>query len=191
MIFGKLVVPQLTNTKLSIMQIIATTERLVLRNMLPDDAPDFYEMNSDLLVQKYTGDVIPKDEAEARQFIIDYPDYEAYGYGRVAMVLKETNEVIGFNGLKYLPEMDETDLGYRLKRQHWGKGYATEGAIPMVDYAFNTLKLDSIILIAMEENTGSTNIAKKLGFTFESMFDYEGDEVMLFRLTREEYLGRK
>jgi len=106
--------------------VLIETERLILRESVVDDAPDLFEMNSDPLVLKYTGDAAFTSVEETEDLIRNYKDYKKYGYGRWTTIVKATNEVIGFCGLKYLEDIHETDLGYRWKRNHWGRGYATE-----------------------------------------------------------------
>ena len=105
------------------------TTNLILRPFTEDDAPAFLEMISNPDVTRYTGGEIdpdtPMDEVIRLMNIAPLGDYAKYGYGRHAVVTKDTQKVIGFTGLKYLDDLDKVDIGYRLMPDYWGKGQAT------------------------------------------------------------------
>jgi RimJ/RimL family protein N-acetyltransferase len=88
--------------------------------------------------------------------------------------LKQTDAFIGWCGLKYLPESDEIDLGYRFFQQYWGNGYATEAARYTLDHAFNILHLSTITGRAHIENHASQNVLEKIGMRFIKE-EMEGD----------------
>ena len=150
------------------------TDRLILRPFVPDDAAAFQRLNADPLVRRYTYDSPMETLDDARRVLTEAPlaDYAKHGYGRVACVLKDTGELIGFSGLKYLSDMGETDIGYRFLRAHWGKGYATESARPMMDYGRNVLRLERIIGLVDPDNAGSVHVLEKLGLKYESTVFY-------------------
>ena len=156
---------------------IIETERLILRPFNMDDAEAVYEFNSNTEVIKYTGGELLNSLERAKEIINDvwYSDYEKYGYGRYAVVHKADNKVIGFSGLKYLPEFDETDIGYRFLPEYWGKGIGTEASKPFIKYGFEDLRLKRIIGIAMPENIGSCKILEKIGLKFYKVDEYDGD----------------
>ena len=106
------------------MSIIIETERLILREFVESDFEAVFGFNSNPEVQRYTGDVILETKDQANKIIKDvwFEDYKKYGYGRWAVIYKEDGKLIGFAGLKYLPELDETDIGYRILPEYWGKG---------------------------------------------------------------------
>ena len=103
-----------------------TTERLFHRAMQPEDAEAFFVLNSNPEVLRHTGEPPLHSVAEARERIEAYEDFDTIGYGRWGSFLAETGAMIGFCGLKYLPEMDEVDIGYRFLPEYWGRGLATE-----------------------------------------------------------------
>lgn len=150
--------------------IILETERLVLREFVLDDLPEFFRMVSDPDVTRYTGDGC-KSLEEARQGMIDRPlrDYRVHGFGRWAVVFKPTGKVIGFAGLKYLEESKEVDLGYRFFKEYWGQGIATEAARVVLDYGVNVLKLPRIVAAADVENKASIHVIEKLGMKFKKI----------------------
>ena len=150
-------------------KVILETERLILRPFTLDDLDASYEMNLDPEVSRFTGDggVISKDELKRRIEEDVMGDYKKYGYGRFAVELKENNKFIGFSGLKYLPEYDVVDLGYRFIKKYWGRGYATESCVASVKFGFETLKLEDIIGLVLSENIASIRVLTKLGFLFD------------------------
>jgi RimJ/RimL family protein N-acetyltransferase len=145
------------------------TDRLILRQFTLDDAPAFQRLNSDPAVLRYTYDPPIETVEEARRILQVAPlaDYATYGYGRVACVLKETGELIGFSGLKYLADYGETDIGYRFVRRCWGQGLATESALPMMAYGREVLGLTRIVGIVDPDNLASARVLRKLGLVYE------------------------
>jgi len=105
------------------MSSIIETERVKLRRFTSEDYQAVYEVNSNLEVQKYTGDKLITSLEKAKQLIanVSLKDYENFGYGRWAVFYKPDKKVIGFAGLKYLPEQDKTDIGFRFLPAYWGK----------------------------------------------------------------------
>lgn len=142
------------------------TERLKLRLFTLDDLPVMYELNTDPDVIKYA-DTPVRNMAEARQRLEDGPlaDYQQYGYGRFAVELKETGKVIGFCGVKYLPEIDLPEVGYRYLKKYWGRGIGTEAAEACVEFARNDLKVKKLVALIVPGNIGSVRVAEKLGMT--------------------------
>lgn len=174
---------------------IIETERILLRQFVASDYPAVYEYNSNPEVQKYTGDEIIQSLDRAKEIIaaVQNNDYEMYGYGRWAAVYKPENKIIGFAGLKYLPEVGETDIGYRFLPAYWGQGIATEAAGSIIKYGFEVLALNKIIGIAMPENIGSCKVLEKIGLNFFKIDGYNGDEgeYRWYQLTKEAYFQQK
>lgn len=146
---------------------IFSTERLLFRRFTLDDSSLIHQMNSDPLVLKYVHELAstPERALERLQNNI-LPQYLQYGYGRWAVCLKEENDFIGWCGLKFRSERNETDLGYRFIPSYWGKGYATEAAMACLDYGFNHLQLNRITAAAHIENSASLHIIEKCGMHF-------------------------
>ena len=117
------------------------------------------------------------------------PEYEKYGYARMAVVLKKEKKVIGFSGLKFETEINTTDIGYRFLPQYWGKGIATESALPFIFYGFKVLKLPKIVGLAFSDNKASCKVLENLGLKFKkdgNFFD-DGNHYNWYELEREEY----
>lgn len=102
--------------------MVIETERLWLRQFVPEDAEAVFRIQSDPEVMRYTGEAPPANIEEIRLMLVERPiaDYGRYGFGRWACISKATGELIGGAGLKYLPELDDVDLGYRLRRDWLG-----------------------------------------------------------------------
>lgn len=128
------------------------------------DEEEMMDLNSNPEVVRYTGDSAFSNKQEATT-VIEYllEQYERFGYGRMAVYLKENNEFIGFCGLKYHPETGETDLGYRLKRTYWSKGLATEAAMFFLNWGFNKLNLKVIVGRVAKDNLASIRVLQKIG----------------------------
>lgn len=144
---------------------ILETPRLVLREFTLADAEALYRLNSDPAVVRYAEGKIMDNVDEAREILVRAPlaDYARHDYGRWAMVLKDSGEVIGFRGVKYIAELGENELGYRLKREHRGRGLATEAARAAVAYARDALGLDRLIALIDPANAASIRVAEKVG----------------------------
>ena len=161
------------------MKAVIETQRLLLREYCEEDAEAFFRLNSDPAVMRFTPDEPLVDLEQARAVLRDYPmaDYRTHGFGRWACVLRETGEVIGFAGLKYLPETGEVDLGYRLLAECWGRGYATEACLAVIEYGFKTLRLARITALVRPENVRSVRVLEKCGLRVAGKVDYLGREI--------------
>lgn len=166
------------------------TPRLLLRPITVVDAPAMYELNSDPEVMRYTGEGPFKDLAAAEAFFAAYDPYSKHHCGRMTVVLKETGEILGWCGIKYHPDKDETDLGYRLMRRYWGQGYATESATVALTDGFQRLGLDSVIANVHPDNHGSLRVVDKLGFRYFEDREFDGFPWNIFRLERATWLSR-
>jgi [ribosomal protein S5]-alanine N-acetyltransferase len=162
------------------MSFTLETERLSLREMTPGDAPFAFELNSDPEVVQYTGDGPFGSVEEARTFLENYSDYRRNGFGRWAVVLKATGEVIGWCGLKRDRETNEIDLGYRFLRRHWNKGYASEAAIACLEAGFGQFAMDRIVGRARKENSYSIRILEKVGMHHVEDFEEDGESWVLY-----------
>lgn len=156
------------------MTTILETPRLLLREFVEEDAEAFLAFNGDPRVMRLTGEPAWTDLEETRRRLRDYPDYRRYGFGRWAVVLKPEGVVIGFNGLKYLEDLDEVDLGYRFAFDYWGRGIATESSRAVLRYGFETLGLQRVVGLALPENQGSIRVLEKVGMSPDGTIDYEG-----------------
>jgi [ribosomal protein S5]-alanine N-acetyltransferase len=170
------------------MIIVGETERLILRYFHTVDAEAMDRVFGDPLVMQYGIGV--KDSEWVRKWIrgclADYHD--KWGFGLYAVVDKNAREVIGYCGLSHFPDVGgqaETEIGYRLARAHWGHGFATEAAIAVRDYGFNTLHLKRLIAIVDPRNVASIRVAEKTGLRYEKDVVFQGFEDRVYAISRD------
>lgn len=163
---------------------VVETDRLLLREFGEDDVEAYYRLGSDPEVTRYTGTGQLSSIEHALQILRENPltDYRRDGFGRWACVSKANGEVIGFAGLKRLPELGEVDIGYWLLPAYWGAGLATEAGRAALDYGFGRLKLPRIIGLCDPANRGSIRVLEKLGMTYAETITYRGDESLKYVL---------
>jgi len=169
------------------------TERLLLREIELSDKEELFELHADPEVQMYTGEPVVTSMEEIEKAIRSrIKNYKKYGFGRLATLIKETDQFIGWAGLAYLPEFDEVDLGYRFKKEFWGKGYATEASKAIVAHGFNELDLHSIIAIAFPENKASIKVMEKVGMKYLKHAPYEegAQDAMWYQIEKTTYNKR-
>lgn len=145
------------------------TSRLLIRSFTVDDAEAYWPLVSSPEVLRYVGEPAVTSIEAVRDLLETRPlrDYRLYGYGRMACIEKDSGRLLGFSGLKYLDDMDETDVGYRFLPEAWGKGYATESAAAIMARQSAEFGLRRIIGLVEPENEGSVRVLKKLGLTLE------------------------
>lgn len=161
---------------------ILETERFYLREMTPEDAENAYLLNLNWENIKYTGDKPFTSIEEAKRFLENYDHYRTYGFGRWAIINKESHEFIGWCGLKYTPDLDEYDIGFRLFEKHWNKGIASETAKACIDFGFSELGLTRIIGRAMAQNKGSIRVLEKIGLEFLDEYNFDGDDGVIYEI---------
>jgi RimJ/RimL family protein N-acetyltransferase len=144
------------------------TARQLLRRMTPDDAQGMFELNGDPEVLRYTFDDPFASVGAARAFLQDYRHvYDREGFARFAAIDAGTGAFLGWCGLRRQPD-GEIDLGYRYKREAWGRGYATEASLASLRFGFDDAKLARIIARAHVDNAASIRIMQKIGMRFEA-----------------------
>ncbi|MDR7210759.1 GNAT family N-acetyltransferase [Flavobacterium piscis] len=155
------------------------TERLILRELLLSDVDGMFELDSNPNVHLFLGNKPVKYFEESLDQIKNIQQqYKDFGTGRWAVILKETNEFLGWSGIKFITNeinnhRDFYEIGYRFIEKHWGKGYATEAGKAFVDYAFNVMNVDVLYAYADAGNENSRRILEKLGLHYVNSFEYE------------------
>jgi RimJ/RimL family protein N-acetyltransferase len=183
------------------MEVVLETERLALRRFTLDDVDALVELDSDPDVTRFitNGAATPRAEIEKRvlpRFLGYYDEYPGYGFW--AVIEKATGEFVGWFHLRPNPDHpipDEPELGYRLRRAAWGKGYATEGSRALIDRAFTELGARRVFAETMAVNAASRRVMEKAGLRFVRAFQADwpvripGDEHgdVEYAITREEW----
>lgn len=157
------------------MDYFFTSQRLGFRNWLDSDLSEMAVINADIEVMEYFPSIQTEDQTH--QFINRMQkQFASKGFCYFAVEIIETQEFIGFIGLsEQTYQADFTpciDIGWRINRNFWGKGYATEGARKVLCFAFEELKIKKILSIASAINTSSENVMKKIGMQKVKVFEH-------------------
>lgn len=149
--------------------VIFETDRLIIRRYTLSDEEHFFRLNSDPEVMRYIR--TPKDRAECAVFLRRNIElYEQFPLlGRWALLEKATNAFVGSFAIIPVESTDhgrqtETQLGYALFKEYWGKGYATESTLAGRQYAFEVMKLPRIVAITDTANLASQKVLLRCGF---------------------------
>ncbi|MBD3917551.1 GNAT family N-acetyltransferase [Paenibacillus sp. PR3] len=151
------------------------TARLQLRDWEETDLEPFRRLNADEEVMTYFPKTLSNEETDVfYQSIMS--EFQECGFGLYAVEVKESKAFIGFIGF-HRPtfEADFTpciEIGWRLKKEAWGKGYATEGAKACLQYGFNQLGFTDVYSFTAEVNTPSKNVMSKIGMRFIRTFEH-------------------
>ena len=157
--------------------VIVETDRLILRHFDIFDGEAMDRVFTDAEVMYYGDGVKTREWVRQwlRGWLEDY--YQTWGFGMWAVVEKSGREIIGYCGLSRFADRcgpDETEIGYRLARPHWGRGLATEAARAVRDYGFRTLRLPRLIAMIDPRNAASIRVAEKIGLRYEKDVMFEG-----------------
>lgn len=154
-------------------KIIIETERLFLRRWRESDVMSFAKICADKEVMRFigSGDTMTEDQARA-----DIDKYEKCwsdnGFGQLAVCMKRSGQFIGFAGLDRHRLLHEysgiAEIGWRFSRETWGRGYATEAALAVTDFAINDRQLCQLISVCQAKNIASERIMQKIGMSFLS-----------------------
>jgi len=144
------------------------TQRLELRPFVPADADALAHVLSDAEALRFWGPPLSPDEALAR-IERSRASLRRDGFGRFAVVVRETGELVGDAGLSRtdVEGAEEIELGWAVAREQWGRGYATEAGAAWRDRALGPLGLGRIVSLIRPENAASRRVAEKLGMRIE------------------------
>ncbi|MEU9702089.1 GNAT family N-acetyltransferase [Streptomyces sp. NPDC047981] len=153
------------------------TPRLLLRRWTDDDLVPMAEIDADPEVMRWIGDGSVRDLEQTAEDIERWEEeWDDEGFGLFAVELLGSGELIGFAGLsvpEYLPELrHEVEIGWRLGRQFWGQGYASEAAHAVLEFALQDRGLDRVVAVAHLSNTASENVMRKLGMVPEREIEH-------------------
>lgn len=171
-------------------EVFATTGRLVLRDFRPEDVPLYVALGADPEVMRYVGGPRSAEHSTAELAAIS-KQYATIGYGMLAVERRADGAFLGICGLsveQWYP--DDLQIGWRLFREYWGQGYATEAALVWRDHAFG-LGIPRLISISDVPNTRSHKVMQRLGMSLDHTATLQDDretfEAHIFVLTRENW----
>ncbi len=152
------------------------TERLILREWRDEDLKPFAALNSDPEVMRYMPKLLSREDSDASiQRIREH--FARHGFGLWAVEVREVEPFVGFVGLS-MPKFESlftpcVEIGWRLAREAWGKGYATEAAQAALQFGFQQLALNEIVSFTVPENQRSRRVMDRLGMNHDPAGDFE------------------
>lgn len=164
--------------------MIFETERLYVRHWQESDLEGLYELYSDTAITEYIRPALTMGETkrifdeQLAQYAIDEQ------LGRFIIIDKLSNSYTGIFMLRQPAELEGIEMGYSLRKQDWGKGYATEIVTKGIDYVFDSKRYDTIYAFTHLQNAGSKKVLVKCGFTQLDNVIEDGKPSTLFLLKR-------
>ena len=154
------------------------TERLIIDEMQPAEAPFVLELLNDEAYIEHIGDRNIRTLEQAQEFLVEkvIASYARNGFGMYAVRLKRDGSLVGMCGLVKRESLVDIDIGYGFLSQARGHGYALESARCVMDWATTTLGLQRLVAIVSPTNTPSVTLLESLGLRFESIVKLEGEE---------------
>ena len=179
---------------MSIFDLQLETDRLILRPPQAQDFEPWAAFIADEEAAQYIGGVQPRPVAW-RSFAAMIGVWHLQGFAFFSVIEKATGQWVGRLG-PWQPEgWPGTEVGWSIAREHWGKGFAPEGATAATDWAFDTLGWSEVIHTIAEENTNSKAVAAKLGSRFLRMdwlpAPHDSKPVEVWGQSREEWMARR
>lgn len=158
------------------------TERLLLRPLAIADVEEFVALHDDAEVTRF---IRPLDRSAAEERLQSIArEWHERGHGMFAVLDRVTGRFLGRAGLRYWRQFDETEVGWVLRRDAWGHGYATEAAQACLNWAFAYLDLPYFTAMIHPENKASIRLAGRLGMSPLRRDVLLGERVVVFSLTR-------
>ena len=161
------------------------TERLVLRMFQADDLDAYATMCADPDVMRYLGDGKPLTRPDAwRQMAMILGHWQLKGYGLWALEERATGALVGRAGFFEPEGWPGFEVGWMLRRESWGRGYATEAAARVLRYAFTELGRERLISLIRPANAPSIRVAERLGERLQGRAEVFGHEALVYGIDR-------
>jgi RimJ/RimL family protein N-acetyltransferase len=156
------------------------TARLLLRRWRETDHAPFAALNADPMVMEYFPDRLTRAESDDLIARIE-AGFATRGYGLWALEVRATDEFVGFTGLA-VPSFNAhftpaVEVGWRLARSAWGKGYATEAGLASIAFGFRDAGLDEIVSFTSAANVRSRSVMERIGMTHDQADDFDHPEL--------------
>lgn len=165
--------------------IIFETERLLVRQIDLADLDAMYAVYSDAEAMRWVGEGEPIKREQCEQWIlVTQQNYASRGYGMFALLERDSGKIFGFCGLVHPGGQAEPEIKYALRREFWGKGFATEAVSAMLPYGASSFGLTEIIATTAPENTASHRVLTKSGMQFGELRQDEDGEFNQFFVWR-------
>lgn len=160
------------------------TDRLILREFQCTDLQELTPILADPKVMKFSPTGVNSVEQVQERIEGFIACYKAFGFGKWAVILKESDQLIGYCGIAVdrIDGKDEKELGYRLGSRYWGQGLATEAASAAIKYGFEQFNLPYVLGIVERANTASVRVLEKVGMRHERTTIFHEVEMDLYRV---------
>jgi RimJ/RimL family protein N-acetyltransferase len=165
------------------------TERLILRQFRQSDFDAFAAMLADPEVMRYVGPVMTREQAW-RQLALMAGHWQLLGYGFWAIEERGGGELIGRVGCWRPEGWPGFEVGWLLRRDRWGRGYATEGGRAAMAHAFRELNQPRVVSVIHPDNESSIRVALKLGERYEGPCELAGLKLSVYGISRAEWEGK-
>jgi ribosomal-protein-alanine N-acetyltransferase len=156
------------------------TERLILRAWRTDDFDAFAAMSADPEVMEFLMAPVGRAASDANAERLK-AHIETHGFGFWALEIPGVAPFIGFTGLIHVsfdaPFAPAVEIGWRLARAHWGKGYAVEAAKAALEYGFGPLGLEEVVALTVPANVRSQQVMRRIGMTRNEADDFDHPRV--------------
>jgi RimJ/RimL family protein N-acetyltransferase len=164
----------------------ADTERLRFRPLGMGDVDELVALHEDPLVARFMGS---RDRAGMERYIgmVD-EEWAERGHGRVAILERESGRFLGRTGLKHWPQFGETEVGWVLRPDARGKGYATEAGAAALRWGFERFELPYLTAMIQPDNVTSLPVAERLGMSPIRSDSLLGEEVVVYAITRVDFV---
>jgi len=165
------------------------TERLRLRAVTPEDVEELVRLHDDPEVARYMG-LRDRDWHEWR-IEASREEWAERGHGFVVVLDAGSGRFLGRTGLKFWPEFGETELGWVLRPEARGHGFATEAARAVLDWGFESLDVPFVTAMIRPGNDPSVAVAERLGMKAGRRDELNGDPIVVYSIEREAWERRR
>ncbi len=169
---------------------VLETERLRLRVATMDDLERVYQLGTNPNVMRYINGGQAPLWTDVQSDLLRRVGTEPEPLGYWITEEKDSGNFVGWMTLKPFVNSKDVEIGYRFREEQWGKGFATEGGRRILVYAFQELKLNRVLAVAMKENIASLRVMQKLGMTYLHTGRYYGRICVCHGITRGVFLSK-
>lgn len=164
--------------------MLIETNRLILREFQRTDFKELAPILADPKVMRFSPTGVNSVEQVQEKIQAFITCYKEFGFGKWAVILKESNQLLGYCGIAVdrIDDKDQKELGYRLDSRYWGRGLATEAASAVIKYGFEQIKLPYVLGIVERANLASVRVLEKVGMRHERTTIFHEVEMDVYRV---------
>lgn len=168
------------------MKVWIESDRLIIRDPIIEDFEAYYAMRCDAEVTLYTGGVTSLSKNELYQRMLKRIQDQSNTPKEYSVILKATNEYLGYCGFQYCDVLKGIEILYGYAKQHWGKGYAKEAAMAVLNFGLDELGLEKVLAAVNSENAASDKVLAGIAMTYTEDVEWPGQGmVKKYEITRD------